>query len=200
MPTLSKIAQARARDTADEAGHRGLGEIALAHRQPLVVLLGQEGGPEPEQRVAVGEDADDVVAPGQLAIDPLERVGRPDLRPVLARASQIGEDVVLGGEQDLGRLGEASGKALGDRPELRPGGGVVGLGEDRPDERRDHRRRMARDVGQDVTQEIVRTPGAIDRCVLPATLASTFGDPLEALGRAPTVTQYVLGTDRWQSA
>jgi hypothetical protein len=73
---------------------------------------------------------------------------------VLARAGQIGEHVVLAGAEDLGGLREARRQALGDGLQLGPRGGLVGLGEDRPDERGDHGCGMARDVGQDVAQEV----------------------------------------------
>ena len=47
----------------DEPGEGGLGQIALAHRQPLVVLLGEERSAEPGERLALGKDADDVLSP-----------------------------------------------------------------------------------------------------------------------------------------
>jgi hypothetical protein len=53
--------------------------MALAHRQPLVVLLGEERGPEPQERLAVGKMPTTLFALGELAVDPLERVRRPTL-------------------------------------------------------------------------------------------------------------------------
>jgi hypothetical protein len=38
---------------------------------PLVVLLGEDGTDEPDNGVAVREDADDVGAPADLLVEPL---------------------------------------------------------------------------------------------------------------------------------
>jgi hypothetical protein len=38
---------------------------------PFVVLLGQDGADEPDDRAPVGEDPDDVGAPADLAVQPL---------------------------------------------------------------------------------------------------------------------------------
>ena len=40
---------------------------------PFVVLFGQHGADEADQRVAVGEDADDVGAAADLLVEPLDR-------------------------------------------------------------------------------------------------------------------------------
>lgn len=48
----------------------------------LVVLLGEQCAAQPDERIAVGKDAHDIGSPGELAVQPLERVGRPDVRPV----------------------------------------------------------------------------------------------------------------------
>src|SRR6476660_2265358 len=51
---------------------------------PFVVLLGQHGADQADDRVAVGKDPDDVGAPADLSVEPLVRVVRPDLSPYLA--------------------------------------------------------------------------------------------------------------------
>src|SRR6266508_6033749 len=43
--------------------------------EPLVVLFDHEAGRESDQRGVVGEDADDVGAPADLPVEPLERIG-----------------------------------------------------------------------------------------------------------------------------
>ena len=48
---------------------------------PFVVLPGEHGADEPDQGVAVGEDADDVGAAADLAVESFLRVVRPDLPP-----------------------------------------------------------------------------------------------------------------------
>jgi hypothetical protein len=62
-------------------------EVALAD-EPFVVLLDDEAGGEPDQGFVVGEDADDVGAAADLAVDAFERVGIPYVRrrmPVVSR-------------------------------------------------------------------------------------------------------------------
>jgi hypothetical protein len=46
-------------------------------------LLDDDVGGEPDQGAVVGEDADDVGAAVDLAADPLERIGRAQLRLVV---------------------------------------------------------------------------------------------------------------------
>ena len=59
-------------------GDRLLGEVAAAD-EPFVVLFDQQRAGEADQRGVVGEDADDVGAAADLAVDALERVGRAQL-------------------------------------------------------------------------------------------------------------------------
>ena len=48
---------------------------------PLVMLLGEDGTDEPDDRATIGEDADDVGAPPDFPVEPLVGVVRPDLPP-----------------------------------------------------------------------------------------------------------------------
>ena len=73
--------------------------------EPFVVLLDQEHAGEPDQRGVVGEDADDVGAAADLAVDALERVRGAQLAPVLGREAVEGEQVLLGLGEQLGDLG-----------------------------------------------------------------------------------------------
>jgi len=50
---------------------------------PLVVLLEEDGADEAGDGCLVGEDADDLGAALDLAVEPLERVRRVELLPVL---------------------------------------------------------------------------------------------------------------------
>ena len=52
---------------------------------PFVVLFGEDGADESDQGVAVGEDADDVGAAADFAVEPFLGVVRPDLAPQLLR-------------------------------------------------------------------------------------------------------------------
>ena len=60
------------------AGEDVEAEVAAAFG-PFVVLLGEDGADEADDRVAVGEDADHVGAAADLAVEPLGGVIAPDL-------------------------------------------------------------------------------------------------------------------------
>ena len=71
-----------------ELGHGGLREVAPFGDLPLVVGLDDHGGDQPVDGGVVGEDADDVGAPLDLAVEPLQGVRRPDLAPVRSGKAQ----------------------------------------------------------------------------------------------------------------
>jgi len=50
----------------------GIEPEVAASLGPLVVLFGEDGADEADQSVAVGEDADDVGAAADLAVEPLD--------------------------------------------------------------------------------------------------------------------------------
>jgi hypothetical protein len=74
----------------EDCFERVVAEVAVAD-EPFVVLLDDDAGGEPDQRAVVGEDADDVGAPADLAVDPFERVGAAELGPVRGREAVEGE-------------------------------------------------------------------------------------------------------------
>ena len=65
--------------TLAERGDGLKGHVAGPLDRPLVGLLEQEGADEAGDRRLVGEDADDVGAPLDLAVQALERVDRVQL-------------------------------------------------------------------------------------------------------------------------
>ena len=71
------------------------------------MLLGEDRADEADDRVAVGEDPDDVGAAADLAVEPLVGVVGPDLAPDLLGERGAGEDVGEGFVEvvvDLGKL------------------------------------------------------------------------------------------------
>ena len=78
------------------------------------MLFGQDGADEADQRVAVGEDADDVGAPADF-VEPLLRVVRPDLAPDLLGERGERQQVGAGGLEVLGGLRQL----VGQRPMIR---------------------------------------------------------------------------------
>ena len=88
-----------------------LGEVAAAD-EPLVALFDEQHAGEADQRLVVGEDADDVGAAADLAVDALERVCGAQLAPVLAREGVEAEQILLGVQQQLRDLGRDRLEAL----------------------------------------------------------------------------------------
>ena len=70
-------------------------EVAAAFGQ-FVVLLGQDGADEADDRVPVGEDADHVGAAADLLVEPFVGVVRPDLPPDLLGERGESGDVLAG--------------------------------------------------------------------------------------------------------
>jgi hypothetical protein len=68
------------------AGQDVEAEVAAAFG-PFVVLFGEDGADQSDEGVAVGEDADDVGAPADLAVEPLAGVEarRSAARPLWGR-------------------------------------------------------------------------------------------------------------------
>src|SRR4029450_4800659 len=105
---------------------------------PFVVDLGEDGAGQAEEGGRVGEHADHVGTSFDFLVDPLERVGGPDLLPVRGGEGSEGGDVVAGVAQHRLDLGELAAEHAGDDLELGADAGLVGLGEDGADRGGDH--------------------------------------------------------------
>jgi hypothetical protein len=101
------------------------------------MLLGQHRPDQAQHRLAVGKDPDHVGAPPQLLVEPLLRIVRPDLPPVLLGKGREGQQLASRIAQQLGCLGKPLLELLDYAGVLGPGGGGVRLGEDRPHQRGD---------------------------------------------------------------
>ena len=77
------------------ATDRGDG-VSIAVGVEQVHDVGQHGADEPDDGGVVREDPDDAGAAFDLFVDPLERVGAPDLLPLRFREGGEGEDLGLG--------------------------------------------------------------------------------------------------------
>ncbi len=89
-----------------DLGHRLLADVGAAD-EPFVVGLDGQHRDQPDHAGVVGEDADDVGAAADLAVEALQRIGRPELGPVLGRERVEGQDVVLGLLEQRGDLRQA---------------------------------------------------------------------------------------------
>jgi hypothetical protein len=136
-----------------DEGHGGLRQVAAAD-QPLVVLFQQQHPGQPQQRGVVGEDADHVGAPADLAVGPapagwwsatstsagLGRRRRPAGQPRRPRAS--------------GPPWERGAELVGDLAEPLASLSGRGGGEDLADRAGDQRLLRSWDVAEHVAQEM----------------------------------------------
>ncbi len=120
-------------------------QVEVVFRVPGATTPSGEGGSrpgsspaaDPEQvrqrcgrnhRSLVREDADDVGAALDLAVDAFERVGRVELGPVSGREGHVGQDVGFGGVHQGGELWHLGPELVGDATPLRLGGLGVNAG------------------------------------------------------------------------
>lgn len=82
-------------DLLSESGQGFGGEVAAAHL-PFVVLFGQDRPDQAKDGGSVGEDAHDIGAAFDLAIQAFERIIAPELTPVLSGKGQRGSHLLLG--------------------------------------------------------------------------------------------------------
>lgn len=76
--------------------------LASALNGPLVVVLEEDGAFEPDDGIAVGEDADDLHPALDLAVEALNWVGAVELSAVLPRECRVGQHAGLGLIHDCG--------------------------------------------------------------------------------------------------
>src|SRR6266550_9249596 len=102
----------------------------------------------------IGEDADDLAAPLDLAIEPLERVGAVQLGAMLGREAHVGQHVCLGLIHQRRELGDARPGLVCDlAPLLSRRDGVV-LGEGGADPGRDDAPLCLAGIGKRVAHEV----------------------------------------------
>jgi hypothetical protein len=90
------------------------GQVAAFADLPLFVGFDPHRARQPQQGLGIGEDADDIRAPLDLLVQPLERVGAPDLLLVAEREAGEGGDVVGGFMEHRLNLRELAAEHTGD--------------------------------------------------------------------------------------
>jgi len=125
-----------------------------------------------QYRVAVGKDADNVATALDLLHQPLKRVGGVDLPPVGLGEGKTGQDLVLRGDEQLGRLWPSFTECFRDVPEVVPCPLRRGLQEDHPHHRRHHALGGLGHLGEQVAEE-----------VHPAPLKGGAENPTDSLGK-----------------
>src|SRR5215813_10730074 len=129
-------------------------DVSGALNGPLIVLLEQDRADEANDCILVWEDADDIGASLDLAIEALERVGGMQLGAVLAWEAHVGKNVRLGLVHHGGELWNLWPQLIGDAPPLGASLPGVFLGEGGGDEGRDDTAAASAGVCQDVAHEV----------------------------------------------
>jgi hypothetical protein len=91
---------------------------------PFIVLFEQDRAYEANDRVFVGEDADHLGAPLDLAVETFDRVSRVQFGPMLWWECHVGEHIGLGLVEEAGKLGQLGAELVGDLAPL----GCCGIG------------------------------------------------------------------------
>ena len=104
---------------------------------PFVVLLGQDGTDQPDQRGPVGEDPDDIGAAPDLPVQPFLGIVGPDLPPRCFRERGERQNVDPGLIKTVGEVWQLVGQGVKDAVELPVHRVGVGLVIDRVQQRLD---------------------------------------------------------------
>jgi hypothetical protein len=104
--------------------------VACTLHGPFIILFEQQCADESDDGSLVGEDADDVATPLDLAVEAFERIGAVDLGTMLSGEAHIGQDIGFGVIHQPGQLGHPRSQLIGDLPPLLAGcpGIVLGKG------------------------------------------------------------------------
>ena len=92
-------------------------EVAAAFG-PFVVLFGQDRSDEADDGVSAGEDADNVCAPADFAVEAFVGIIRPDLAPQFAGEGGEGQYLSAGTIEVFGHRGQLVGQRVDDTVEL----------------------------------------------------------------------------------
>ena len=131
--------------------------VSAALNCPLIILFEQQRADEPRDSIFVGEDADDISAPLDLAIEAFDRIDGVDFRPMIFRKAHERENVGLGLVHEGGELRHFGTQLIGYlAPLLARGLGVV-LHEGRADEGCDDTTALAAGIRQGVAHEVHAT-------------------------------------------
>ena len=131
--------------------------VSAALNRLFIVLFEQQCADEARDGAYIGEDADDVGASLDLAVETLERIDGVDFRSMIFRESHEGEHVSLGLVHERGELWHLGTQLIGDLPPLRSRRLGIVLDEGRADEGCDDAPALAAGVGQHVAHEVHAT-------------------------------------------
>ena len=148
----------------DEDGKRQLEALVAGPLdRPFIVLLEQDGADQADNGLLIGEDADDLGAALDLAVQPFQRIGRVDLRPVVFGEAHKSQHVGFGLVHQGGQLGDLGSDLIGDLTPLAPRGFGIFLGKRGGDEGGDDTTTLLAGVGRHIAHEVhaAALPGGV---------------------------------------
>ena len=125
--------------------------------RPFIVLFEQKGADEATYGFLVGEDADDVGASLDLAVEAFDRVRAVELGSMFLGEAHIGQDVRFGLVHDGGEFGHLGADLIGNGAPLGAGGFRRFLGEGGANEGRDDASPTFTGMGKRVAHEVNAT-------------------------------------------
>ena len=128
--------------------------VAGALHRPFIVLLQQDGTDEPGDGGLVGEDADDLGAALDLAVERFERIGRVDFRPVSPWGSSCRPARRFRPVHQSGEFWHFGSELVGDLAPLDTGGFGIVLGKGGADKGGDDAAALLAGIGQGIAHEV----------------------------------------------
>ena len=130
------------------------GHVAGALHGPFVVLLEQNSADQASDGILIGEDADNVGAALDFAVEPFQRVGAVDLGPVVLGEAHKGEDIGFRLIHQCRQLCDLGPELISNLAPLEAGHFGVLLGEGGGDEGSDDTPALLSGMGQDIAHEM----------------------------------------------
>ena len=130
---------------------------------PFVVLLQQQRADQADDGRFVWKDTDDVAAPLDLAVEPLQGVGRVDLGAMLGRELHVGQHVSLRFVHEGSQFRHTRAGLICDLAPLLFGGRRVVLGEGGADPGRDDAALRLAGIHQGISHEV--HAGAVEKAL-----------------------------------
>ena len=131
------------------------GHVAGALHGPFVVLLEQQNSADQaSDGILIGEDADNVGAALDFAVEPFQRVGAVDLGPVVLGEAHKGEDIGFRLIHQCRQLCDLGPELISNLAPLEAGHFGVLLGEGGGDEGSDDTPALLSGMGQDIAHEM----------------------------------------------
>ena len=134
--------------------HGFKGRVARPLDCPFIVLFEEDGADQPGDGSFIGEDADDVGAPFDFAVEPFDRIVAVDLGAVFLGEGHVGQDIGFGLVHQGCQLGDLCPDLISNRAPLLTGSFRRFLGECSRDKGGDDTASALAGMGQRIAHEV----------------------------------------------